>query len=171
MMRPIGRPGGWRKSLQQLVTGLMCLWLVACTSPPPGQTVAPSPGAVVEVQHTLSGPTVYALLPPDARDASVEGAAEARAHVGFALADTQRCLGSMPHRMQTVYADRLVVHDGRRNQVFAPDPLGPGIGAVLIEPGRNGVMVQPMVGASALSHQLQQAAFDYWRAPACRRQR
>ncbi|MCZ4317317.1 hypothetical protein O4H66_28295 [Comamonadaceae bacterium G21597-S1] len=173
MMRPMGRPRARRSGLHPLVSGVMCLWLAACVSPPPAPTsTAPIPaGVAVEVQRMPAGPTVYALLPPEARDASVEGAAEARAHAGFALADTQRCLGSMPHRIETVFADRLVVVDGPRRQAFAPDPMGAGIGAVLVEPGRDGVMVQPMVGASALSYQLQQAAFDYWRAPACRQQR
>ena len=173
MMRPKGRPRGRRPGLHPLLSGLMCLWLAACGSPLPAPTSAtPLPaGAAVEVQRTPAGRTVYALLPPEARDAAREGAAEARAHVGFALADTQRCLGSMPHRMETVFADRLVVVDGPRRQAFAPDPMGPGIGAVLVEPGRDGVMVQPMVGASALSYQLQQAAFEHWGAPACRQQR
>ncbi len=167
---PLGSRG-WRFGLPWVLSGMLCLWLAACASPASAPAAASAPGAAVEVQRTLAGPTVYALLPPEARDASVEGVAEARAHVRFALADTRQCLGALPHRLETVFADRLVVVDGTRRQAFAPDPLGPGIGAVLIEPGRDGVMVQSMVGASALSHQLRQAAFDYWRAPACRPRR
>lgn len=169
LMRVPAGARAWRTGLQWVLLAVACAWLAACTSPPSAPAATVVPDAAVEVQHTITGPTVFALLPPEARDPSVEGAAEAQAHVRFALADTQRCLGSMRVRLETVFADRLLVRDGKRSHSFVPDALGPGIGAVLIEPGRTGVMVQSMVGASALSYQLQQAAFEYWRSPACRR--
>ena len=148
---------------------MACLLLSACATQAPSMQALPTTPAVVEVQRTITGPTLLAFLPPDARDATREGAAEARSHLRFALADTQRCLGAKPVRLETVFADRLLLRDADRVQVFTPDPMGLGMGAVLIEPGRRGSMVQSLVGAS-LPYQLQQAAFDYWRVPACRRE-
>jgi hypothetical protein len=159
----------WRRWLLPLAVCATALWQTACTTQRPATAPAAAAPASVEEQRTISGPTILVLVPPEARDAQAEGAAEALAHVRFALADTRRCLGAKPVRLETVFADRLVVHNAGYPLDLAPDAIGPGIGAVLIEPGRAGVVVQTMVGASSLQYQLPQAVFDYWRVRACRR--
>jgi hypothetical protein len=164
------RIGTWLRPLRAGMVVAGALLLAACAQQAPVQAVAQSDAAPVEVRHAITGPTLIAFLPPAARDAKAEGAAEAQAHLRFALADTRRCLGAKVVRLETVFADRMLVHDGARTQVFTPDPLGLGMGAVLVDPGRRGMLVQSMVGASSLSYQLPQAVFDYWHVPACRRE-
>lgn len=118
----------------------------------------------------ISGPTLVAFLPPEAGQPGVEGAGEALAHVGFALADTRRCLGTKAVRFETVYADRVTVQGAHGQQTFEVRNLGQGVGAVLAEPGRPATVIHTEVGPSSLAHQLPQAAFEYWRVPACKRE-
>ncbi|WP_418320000.1 hypothetical protein [Piscinibacter sakaiensis] len=160
------RSGRWR----WLATAALVLASAACKGPaPPAATPAAPAVALAETRIDLGGPTLVAFLPPDAQQPGVEGAAEAVAHVGFAMADTRQCLGDKPVSMTTVFADRLTINEGGNLRTIELDRLGQGIGAVLAEPGRADHIVKVEVGASSLSHLLPQAAFDYWQQAACKR--
>jgi hypothetical protein len=71
--------------------------------------------------------------------------------------------------MQTIYAKRLTIVDGAAGRTVELSALGQGIGAVLAEPGRPERTVHTGIGASSLQYLLPQAAFEYWRQPACKR--
>lgn len=178
-----GRPDDLPR-VQQLVSlrrrlgsAALILITVACSEPPPPtatpvERVAKPAAAASAADHpriVLAGPTIIAFLPADAQQAELEGAAEAVAHVGFALADTRQCLGSLPVLMKTVYASRLTIGDGAAERTIELARLGQGIGAVLAEPGRPERTVHTEIGASSLQRLLPQAAHEYWGQPACKR--
>lgn len=153
---------GWR-----YVPWLFAVGLVASAQASGGPSTLARP---VTVQVSVSGPTIIAFLPPEASQPDVEGAGEAVAHIRFAIADTRRCMGVKAVRFEIVYADRVVVKAAHVQQTFDVGSLGQGIGALLAEPGRPATVVHTEVGPSSLAHRLPQAAFEYWRLVACRRE-
>lgn len=135
-----------------------------------GGVQASAAAGPVQARRMLRGPTLIALLPPAARAQGDAGAQEAVAHVHFALTEARRCLGGKAVRFEVVYADRLTLVVRGKGEPLAAGEQGDGIAMVLAEPDRPPLLVQSVVGPSALQHQLPQAAFDYWRVQACNRE-
>lgn len=117
----------------------------------------------------VTGPTVIAFLPPAAKDRSDSGsgAAEAVAHVGFALEDTQKCLGTRLVKYRLIYADRLVITSDRRRYAFALKKMGQGVGAILLAPAKGPRQIHTTIGPSSLMHMLPTAAAEYYGAAPC----
>ena len=115
----------------------------------------------------VTGPTLIAFLPPAALDRRDRSAAEAVAHVGFALEDTQKCLGNRPVDYRLIYADRLeVTLDGRR-YAFELKKMGQGVGAVLLARAKAPRQIHTTIGPSSLMQMLPAAAAEYYGAPPC----
>lgn len=158
------RPWRWLAACALVVSQL------ACNAPaPPAVPPADQKPKTVDARVEIAGPTIIAFLPVEAEQAGYEGAAEAVAHVRFALADTRQCLGGKMVQTTTVFADRLTIRDGAKQRTIELGKLGQGIGAVLAEPGRPENIVYTEVGASSLQYLLPQAAFEYWQQAACKR--
>src|SRR4051812_3247719 len=73
---------------------------------------------LVTVSVTVSSPMVIAVLPPRMRLETNEGDGEASAHLRHAVEDTEKFVRSKNLRMESIYADRIIVHDGNKPTAF-----------------------------------------------------
>jgi hypothetical protein len=143
-------------------------FLVAIAFVQSAPAIAAPKAPVVTKSVSLEGPTIIAFLPPGIEKQKDDGAIEASAHVSFALEDTHKCLAPKYVKIATVFADRIIVRDGASNRVFVVKGLGQAVGAILLEPKREGKVIYTTAGPSTLMHLLPAAAWEYWHVPKCR---
>lgn len=86
----------------------------------------------------------------------------------------RKCARPGPQRAEvrksgTVFADRLILTAGGKSSTFGLRASARAF-AVLAQPDRPASVVCTVMGASSLQHQVPQAAFEYWKIRACRRE-
>ncbi len=120
--------------------------------------------------HTVhvTGPTVIGYVPSDTQSQRDDGSVEGIAHTMFALEDTNACLGRGRVRFEFVFADRIVVVNGKQSASLQVNKMEQGFGAVLVEPGRKLKVVFAEQGPSTLQYLLPNAASAYWAEPKCK---
>lgn len=111
--------------------------------------------------------SIIAFAPSDMKGSQEEGAAEAVAHLRFAVEDTYQCLQPMKLHVSFHYADRIAVRTGKRRELLQVHQLGQAVGAVIVEPGRRPQVIYSTDGPSTLQYLLPQAAAAYWGITAC----
>lgn len=111
--------------------------------------------------------TIVAFAPPELNGSKDEGAVEALAHLRFAIEDTYKCLQPMKLSIQFHFTDRIVLRNGKSNDVLQVHKLGQAVGAVIAEPGRKPQVVYSVDGPSTLQFLLPQAAAKYWAIKGC----
>jgi hypothetical protein len=97
--------------------------------------------SIVHKTMAITGPTIIAVLPSEVQQQQDPGDTEAMAHVQFALEDTNKCLGAGRVRLDLVFADQVIIQDRASTQTILVRDLGQGVGAVLVEPGREAKVV------------------------------
>jgi len=120
--------------------------------------------------HTVhvTEPTVIGYAPSDTQSQRDDGSVEGIAHTRFALEDTNACLGRGRASFQFVFADRIVVVNGKQSASLQVNKMGQGFGAVLVQPGRKPKVVFAEQGPSTLQYLLPNAASAYWAEPKCK---
>ncbi|WP_146165783.1 hypothetical protein [Stenotrophomonas panacihumi] len=131
--------------------------------------VQSSSAAEVTRRVLIQGPTIVAFAPPSVETATDEGAAEAIAHLQFALDDVSKCASSKHVKIKVVfvYADAIEMRDSGTTRALAVNRLGQGIGGVLVAPGRQAHVVASREGPSMLQELLPEAVSAYWGIEAC----
>ena len=130
------------------------------------------------VRVPVTGPLVVGFFPavtggtrPDdpAVIQSDQGSGDAVAHLQLALAQVKRCLGELPVTVRLAATRRIQLEDGGKvtTLLIPPDPARE-IGAVLVRPGAEPLVVDGREGRSTLTLRLTEAAAAYFDAPACR---
>lgn len=147
----------WRTSFTRLLAALM---LVALAE-------SGHAGKQVHTVH-VTGPTVIGYVPSDTQSQRDDGSVEGIAHTRFALEDTNACLGRGKARFEFVFADRIIVVNGKQSASLQVNKMGQGFGAVLVEPNRKLKIVVAEQGPSTLQYLLPSAASAYWSAPKCK---
>lgn len=144
-------------SFIQLLAALMLGALAGC-------------GYASQQVHTVhvTGPTVIGYVPSDTQSQRDDGSVEGIAHTRFALEDTNACLGRGRVKFEFVFADRIVVVNGKQSASLQVNKMGQGFGAVLVKPGRKPKVVFAEQGPSTLQYLLPNAASAYWAEPNCK---
>ena len=126
----------------------------------------------------VTGPLVVGFFPPitgslladdPAEIQSDQGMGDDVAHLQFALAEVKRCLGALPVTVRLAATRRIELEDeGKVTTLLIPPDAARDIGAVLVRPGAEPLVVDGREGRATLNLRLAEAAAAYFDAPACR---
>ena len=135
-------------------------------------------GDVGAVAIPVTGPLVVGFFPPitgslladdPAEIQSDQGMGNDVAHLQFALAEVKRCLGAQRVTVRFAATRRIELDDeGKLTTLLIPPDPPRDIGALLVRPGAEPLIVDGREGRSTLTLRLAEAAADYFDAPACR---
>jgi hypothetical protein len=126
-----------------------------------------------EGEITISGPAAIGFFPPitqKEKDEDDGGLSEGYSHLGFALEDLEQCLAPKKLALQIKITRSIVVKDGSTIHKYDfPTDWGHAIGIVLVDTGREPIVIYATAGPSSLSELAPQAAWKYFLEPNCKR--
>ena len=127
-----------------------------------------------EAQIEVNGPLIVGFFPPVTK-AEMEdpdsGAAEALAHIGFAVHDTQKCLkaSGIEAKGRVVQAKVLIISDsGKTTRIKLPTSWPKAAGIYLFNSGKKPVPVYAEAGPSSLIVLAPEAAAKLYAAKTCK---
>jgi hypothetical protein len=147
---------------------IFALGLVSCSAEPPATSSVESEGEIV-----VTGPGAFGFFPPitqQEKDEDDGGLSEGYSHLAFALEDIEECLSPKEITVQIKSTRSLHIKNESRDYEYDfPRDWAHSIGIVLVDLGREPVVVYAEAGPSSLLELGPQAAWKFFSETNCKR--